>query len=456
MEKTYDMICIGAGSAGLACARRAAKLGKKVALIEQGRIGGTCVNVGCVMKKITYSLSTIVEDMEVGKDMGLSFTNKSVAWKVLKEKREAYLRRLHEIYTNNCQKDGVDLIAGKAKFLKPNQLEVVDAAGQNPVVMTSPHIVIATGSKSLMPGRLPGIGLTFNSDGFFQLEELPKTLFIIGGGYIGVEISCMLATFGVKTTICMLEPSIVWPFDREITKLQMETMTKAGVEIIPESRVMGVEKLGDKHFKVNFDKHAPVEAELVMCAMGRVPNYEGLEIEKLGLKLNAMRGIEADEFENTSVPGIYAIGDVNTKLMLTPVAIAAGRALAVRLFGGKPDSKLNYDCIPSVVFSHPPMGKCGITEEEAVAKYGAPNVKVYRSQFNQLFYALTEHKVPTLMKIVCLLPDEKVLGIHAVGRGVDEIIQGFAVAVRMGITKKDLDATVAIHPTAAEEFVTMP
>lgn len=457
MEKalTYDLICIGGGSGGLACARKAATLGKKVALIEQSRIGGTCINQGCVPKKLLYTASMVWEDMEFGKEMGISFEKKELHWKELKEKRDAYLKKLHAIYTNNCKKDGVEYVEGKAKFITAHELEVVDLEGKNPRKFTAPHIVISTGSKSIMPGRLPGIGFTFGSDGFFTLEELPKNLFIIGGGYIGVEISCLLNCFGVKTTICMLEPSIVWPFDREITKMQMEIMTKAGIEIIAEARVMGVEKLGDKHYKVNFDKHPSVESEMVMCAMGRMPNFDGLDIEKIGLKLTPMRAIETDEFDNTNVPGVYAVGDVNAKLMLTPVAVAEGRKLALRLFGGQKDAKLVYDCIPSVVFSHPPMGKCGITEEEAVTKYGADKIKVYRSRFNNLAYALVENKIPTLMKIVCLLPEEKVLGIHGVGKGIDEIIQGFSVAVRLGITKKDLDETVAIHPTASEEFVTM-
>ena len=270
-----------------------------------------------------------------------------------------------------------------------------------------------------------------------------------------MEVSGLLTTFGVKTTICMLEPTIVLPFDGEITKLQMENMKKAGIDIIPESRVMGVEKIADKHFKVNFDKHEPVEAEMVICAMGRIPNYDGLDIDKMGMKLNAMRCIEADEFENTNVPGVYAIGDVTGKLMLTPVAIAAGRKLAQRLFAGEKDAKMNYDSIPSVVFSHPPMGKCGLNEDEAIAKYGKDKIKVYRSQFNQIFYAITEHKTPTLLKMVCLLPEEKILGIHGVGRSIDEILQGFSLAVRLGLPKKELDATIGIHPTVSEEFVTM-
>ena len=456
MEATnsFDLICIGGGSGGLGCARRAAKLGKKVAIIEQDLIGGTCVNYGCVPKKVLYNASSIYEEMELAKDMGISFTGKTLDWKALKDKVHVYLKKLNDIYQNNCKKDGVAYIEGKAKFLTAHEIQVTDKQGKQ-TVMTAPHIVIATGSKSLMPGRLPGIVHALSSNDFFQLEQLPKTLFIIGGGYIGVEVSGLLTTFGVKTTICMLEPTIVLPFDGEITKLQMENMKKAGIDIIPESRVMGVEKIADKHFKVNFDKHEPVEAEMVICAMGRIPNYDGLDIDKMGMKLNAMRCIEADEFENTNVPGVYAIGDVTGKLMLTPVAIAAGRKLAQRLFAGEKDAKMNYDSIPSVVFSHPPMGKCGLNEDEAIAKYGKDKIKVYRSQFNQIFYAITEHKTPTLLKMVCLLPEEKILGIHGVGRSIDEILQGFSLAVRLGLPKKELDATIGIHPTVSEEFVTM-
>jgi len=454
MESNYDLICIGAGSGGLGCARRAAKLGKKVVLIEQDKIGGTCVNYGCVPKKVMYNASTIFEEMEIGKEMGIAFNDKKMTWKILKEKVHAYLKRLNDIYSNNCKKDGVVYIQGKAKFLTPHEIQVTDKDAKQ-ITLTAPNIVIATGSKSLVPGKLPGIGFTLTSNDFFQLEELPKTLFIIGGGYIGVELSCLVSTFGCKTTICMLEPTIVAPFDTEVTKIQMENMHKMGIDIIPESRVLGVEKLNEKLYKINFDKHEPVQAEMVICAMGRVPNYDGLEIDKIGLKLTPTRCIEADEFENTSIPGIHAIGDVTGKFMLTPVAIAAGRKLAMRLFGGDKDSKLNYDAIPSVVFSHPPMGKCGLNEEDAIAKYGKDKIKVYRSQFTQLFYALTDHKVPTFMKIVCLLPEEKIIGIHGVGRSIDEILQGFALAVKLGIPKKDLDSVIGIHPTVSEEFVTM-
>eukprot|EP01022_Parablepharisma_sp_SALTPOND_P019379 TRINITY_DN329_c0_g1_i1.p2 TRINITY_DN329_c0_g1~~TRINITY_DN329_c0_g1_i1.p2 ORF type:complete len:521 (-),score=61.26 TRINITY_DN329_c0_g1_i1:10211-11773(-) len=454
METSYDLICIGAGSGGLGCARRAAKLGKKVALIEQDLIGGTCVNYGCVPKKVLYGASTIFEEMELAKDMGISFTGKAVDWKALKVKVHAYLKKLNDIYVNNCKKDGVAYIEGKAKFLSPHEIQVTNKEGKQ-TMLTAPHVVISTGSKPLMPGKLPGITHTLSSNDFFQLEELPKTLFIIGGGYIGVELSGLVNSFGTKVSICMLEPTIVMPFDRDITKLQMENMKREGIDIIPEARVLGVEKLGEKSFKVNFDGREPVQAEMVICAMGRIPNYDGLDIDKLSMKLTATRSIETDEYENTSVPGVYAIGDVTGKLMLTPVAIAAGRKLAHRLFGGDKEAKLNYDAIPSVVFSHPPMGKCGITEDEAIAKYGKDKIKVYKSQFNQLFYALTEHKTPTLFKMVCLLPEEKVLGIHALGRSVDEIMQGFSIAVRLGLSKKEFDATVGIHPTASEELVTM-
>ncbi len=455
MENSFDIICIGGGSGGLACARKAAKLGKRAAIIEKSLIGGTCVNHGCVPKKIIYTASVLFREMELARDCGVGFDHKTMGWKLLKEKIGAYIKRLNDIYSNNCKKENVTYIEGSAKFVSPHELEVTDPKG-GVRVLTAPHIVIATGSKSLMPGKLPGIQHTFGSDGFFALEELPKQLFIIGGGYIGVELSCMLSSFGVKVTICMLETSIVWPFDREVTKMQMEIMKKSGVDIITEARVMGVEKLGDKHYRVSFEKSPPVEAEAVMCAMGRVPNLDGLGVEKIGLKLTVpTRAVETDEFENTNVPGVYAIGDVNAKLMLTPVAVAAGRYLALRLFAGMKDAKLNYDSIPSVVFSYPPMTKCGLTEEEAVAKYGKDKIKVYRSQFNQLYFSMTENKVPTLMKLVCVLPEEKVVGVHGVGKGMDEVIQGFSVGVKLGMCKKDLDLTVGVHPTAAEEFVTM-
>ena len=449
---TFDLIVIGGGSAGLAMARKAAAYEKKVCLIEKHELGGTCVNVGCVPKKMMYAAAEIHSGIKLAEDYGMKTGDVSMDWKLLRDKRDAKVKSLNKIFEGHLESNKITFIRGKATFLAPKEIEVDEGAKKS--ILKADHVCIATGSISLMPRWLPGLEYCINSDGFFELEKLPKSVFLIGGGYIGIEISGILNNFGVKCTACMMEPNVVWPFDREITKALMEHYDKQGIDILPEVKVQKVEKLGEKQFRVSMEGHDPVEAELIICAMGRVPNYEGLGHDKIGLKMNRFF-IDADEFENTSIPGVYCIGDVGGKLMLTPVAVAAGRKLADRLFGGMPESKMDYDLIPSVVFAHPPMGKIGLIEEEAVEKYGKDKIKVYKSKFNSLYYSLTEKKEPTLMKLITVLPEEKIVGLHAMGKGIDEMMQGFAVAIKMGATKKDFDSCVAIHPTSSEEFVTM-
>ena len=305
-----------------------------------------------------------------------------------------------------------------------------------------------------MPVCIGGVSQCLNTDSFFQLTSLPKTIFVIGGGYIGVEVACSLQAFGIKTTLAMTEERLVTSFDSEITDCLMGYMRSVGIEILQRSEVKKVEQKGGQ-IEVSCSGNSCRQAEAVLCAAGIKANTEGLGLENLGVKMNKQGNILVDDYENTSVPGIYAIGDATGKVVLTPVAKTAGTRLATRLFGGDPTSKLDYSVIPSVAFSHPPMGKVGLTEAEAKAKYGERNIKVYKSKFTQLFYEVTKHKQPTLFKLVCKLPEEKVVGVHAIGRGVDEMIQGYSVAFTCGATKADYDNTLAIHPTASEIFVSL-
>eukprot|EP00831_Metopus_contortus_P058181 TRINITY_DN503_c0_g1_i2.p1 TRINITY_DN503_c0_g1~~TRINITY_DN503_c0_g1_i2.p1 ORF type:complete len:340 (-),score=70.19 TRINITY_DN503_c0_g1_i2:166-1185(-) len=319
--------------------------------------------------------------------------------------------------------------------------------------ITADHIVVATGSRPLMPNIINGISCCINTDSFFALEQMPKNIFIIGGGYIGVELACAINSFGIKTGLCMLEENIVTPFDKEVSDILADYMKQIGIEIVPKAQVKDVKRYSDEKSVVSFHNLPDKEANAVLCAAGILANTDGIGLEKTGVKLNSKGCIISDEYENSSVPGIYAIGDVTGKVILTPVAKTAGQRLASRLFGNEPKARLDYSLIPSVTFSHPPMGKVGLTEEEAKKLYGDKNVKVYKKKFTQLFYEVTKKKQPTFFKMVCKLPEEKVVGVHAVGRGVEEMMQGYAVAMTAGATKADYDNTLAIHPTTSEELV---
>ncbi|KAF6084102.1 glutathione-disulfide reductase [Phyllostomus discolor] len=375
----YDYLVIGGGSGGLASARRAAELGARVAVVESHKLGGTCVNVGCVPKKVMWNTAVHSEFMHDHADYGFQSCDSKFNWRVIKEKRDAYVSRLNSIYENNLTKAKIEIIPGYAAFTGDPR-PTVEVNGKK---YTAPHILIATGGSPSHPqeSEIPGASLGITSDGFFQLEELPRRSVIVGAGYIAVEIAGILSALGSRTSLM-----------------------------------------------IRHDK---------------------------GIQTDGKGHILVDEFQNTNVKGIYAVGDVCGKALLTPVAIAAGRKLAHRLFECKEDSKLDYDNIPTVVFSHPPIGTVGLTEDEAMHKYGKENVKIYSTTFTPMYHAVTTRKTKCVMKMVCANKEEKVVGIHMQGIGCDEMLQGFAVAVKMGATKADFDNTVAIHPTSSEELVTL-
>uniref|UniRef100_A0A2I3N3R7 Glutathione reductase, mitochondrial n=1 Tax=Papio anubis TaxID=9555 RepID=A0A2I3N3R7_PAPAN len=376
---SYDYLVIGGGSGGLASARRAAELGARAAVVESHKLGGTCVNVGCVPKKVMWNTAVHSEFMHDHADYGFPSCEGKFNWRVIKEKRDAYVSRLNTIYQNNLTKSHIEIIRGHAAFTSDPK-PTIEVGGKK---YTAPHILIATGGVPSIPheSQIPGASLGITSDGFFQLEELPSRSVIVGAGYIAVEIAGILSALGSKTSLM-----------------------------------------------IRHDK---------------------------GIQTDDKGHIIVDEFQNTNVKGIYAVGDVCGKALLTPVAIAAGRKLAHRLFEHKEDSKLDYNNIPTVVFSHPPIGTVGLTEDEAIHKYGEENVKIYSTSFTPMYHAVTKRKTKCVMKMVCANKEEKVVGIHMQGLGCDEMLQGFAVAVKMGATKADFDNTVAIHPTSSEELVTL-
>jgi glutathione reductase (NADPH) len=464
----YDLIVIGGGSGGVATANRAASLGKKVALIEMDRLGGTCVNRGCVPKKVMWYAASVADTLHyMTEGYGFSVTHKGFSWPTLVEKREAYLQRLNALYAEKLDSNQVTLIQGQACFINSYTVEVKKQQ------YTAERILIAVGGQPVVP-NIDGAELGISSDGFFELKQQPKKVCIIGSGYIGVEIAGVLNALGTEVTLVARGACILRHFERELSLQLMAQMQQDGVKFIVKQNVIKLEKVSDKLKVVCEPSPAKVvqaeccehertlsegvvlsEFDCVIWAVGRKPSTENLALAAAGIHCDKRGFITVDKFQQTNVERVFAVGDVTPQLQLTPVAIAAGRRLARRLFGDEAGLHLDYTNIPSVVFSHPALASVGLTERQAIEQHSAANVKVYRSEFTPMLYAMTAHKVKTLMKIVTVGEAEKVVGIHMLGHDVDEILQGFAVAVKLGVTMQDLWDTVAIHPTSAEELVTM-
>ena len=461
-EKMFDFVVIGGGSGGLAAARRAAaKYGAKVALIESERLGGTCVNLGCVPKKIMYNAASLADSMGEASAYGFAPCDKSsgfgLDWKELVSRRDAYLRKLNATYATNLEKEKVTVIKGKAAFIKPTILKVEQSEGGQ-IEISGKNIVIATGSHGVVQ-NVPGSELGITSDGFFALKELPKRVAVIGSGYIGVELAGILQSLGSKVTLWCRKDGVLTHFDSMISKTVTEGMQHMGIELRAMSTVTSIRKDEDKLtvcFKQEDESKECHGYDCLIWAIGRVPNIKGLNLEVANIKTDKAGSVTVDEWQNTSQSNVYALGDVVGHHQLTPVAVMAGRKLVDQIFGGDKNAKMDYTNIPTVVFSHPaPCGTIGLSEGDARKQFD--QIKVYESRFTNLYYALmgSTDKVITSYKLICEGSEERVVGLHLYGRGSDEILQGFAVAIKMGATKRDFDACVAIHPTAAEELVTM-
>ncbi|KAJ3564872.1 hypothetical protein NP233_g8009 [Leucocoprinus birnbaumii] len=458
----YDYVVIGGGSGGSGSSRRAASYGKKVAVVEATPyLGGTCVNVGCVPKKIMWHAADL-QDKITHHAPGYKFTGLAKAqfdWAAFKPQRDAYIRRLNNIYASNFDKEGVEFHEGFGRLTSPNTVEVKRPDGQT-YTLNADHITVAVGGEPIIPSddKIPGASLGINSDGFFDLTEQPKRVAVIGAGYIAVELSGIFHTLGSEVHMFIRGETVLRTFDPSLQEVLTPWMEKTGVNIHKKSNVTRIEGERGKTLTVHTDTGEKVDVDVVLWAIGRKASTQGMGLEELGVKLDNKGDIIVDEYQNSSVKNIYAIGDVQGKWLLTPVAIAAGRRLSNRLFGPPElkDDKLSYDDIPSVVFSHPPIGTVGLTEPQAREKYGDA-VKIYKTSFRSLYFSMIDedHKEPTMYKLIVVGPEERVVGVHLIGQGSDEAMQGFSVAVKMGARKKDLDDTVAIHPTSAEELVTL-
>jgi glutathione reductase (NADPH) len=446
-DQAFDLISIGGGSGGLACAQRAAEFGAKAAVIEPHRLGGTCVNVGCVPKKVMWNAASIALGLADASDYGFDVTVAGNDWQALKRKRDAYVLRLNGIYERTLANKGVSLVRGAARFLDKDTVEV------NGERMKARHIVIATGGKPVVP-NLPGAEHGIVSDGFFSLEQRPKRVAIVGSGYVACELAGAFHELGSEVELFIRKDHVLTSFDAMLGKSLMRETRDQGMTIHQHVVPASVrEQAGRKTLTAADGREFP-GFDCVLWAVGRSANVAGLDLTRAGVAVDDCDFVVTDGFQNTNVPGIYAIGDVTGRAALTPVAIAAGRRLSDRLFGGTADRRLEYNMIPTVVFTHPPIGTVGASEAEARAQYGDA-VKVYVADFTPMYHALTARKTRTDMKLVCVGPEQRIIGCHIIGTGADEMLQGFAVAIRMGATKRDFDDTVAIHPTSAEELVTM-
>lgn len=468
----YDALVIGGGSGGMGASRRAAAYGKRVAVIEEsGRLGGTCVNVGCVPKKLMWHAADLQEHLKEASSYGFrrsdgcEFEVPHVDWRTLAERRDAYVRKLNGIYDNNLQKDKVDYISGHARLLGDGKVRVSptpDAATQEvpqeEVTLSADHIVLATGGRPTIPKEddVPGASLGTDSDGFFALREQPKRVLVVGAGYIAVELSGMLTALGSETHMSIRHDRFLRNFDPIIGETLMDNMIKLGLKVHTNTNVKRVEGKQGGPLTVHFDNGQSVEVDCLIWAIGRHANTANLGLEVAGVKTDERGYVVVDKYQNSSAKGIYAIGDLQGKAELTPVAIAAGRRLSNRLFGGPEfkDDHLDYTNVPTAIFGHPAAGSVGLSEAEAREVHKGKKITIYRTRFVPLYYGMLEYKAPGVYKIVCVGEEQRVVGVHMVGAGSDESIQTVGIAVKMGATKKDFDNTVAVHPTCAEELVT--
>lgn len=448
MKENFDFIVIGGGSGGIAAARRAAEHGAQVLLIESDSLGGTCVNAGCVPKKVMWNTSQVYETINLATSYGFSIDGMQFDWSRIKSSRDQFIRRLNGIYACNLETSGVSVIQGVASLAGTGNVRV------NGKLHHAEHILIATGGQPSIP-RIPGAELGISSDGFFELAHQPENVLIAGSGYIATELAGLMHGLGSRVTMVLRKDSLLRAFDHEIQECVMSQMEESGIRI---HRNVALNTLFEKQGSLGYtseNQETDTGFDCAIWAIGRHPNTSHLNLQSAGVETDNRGYIETDEFQNTSASRIYAVGDVTPRAQLTPVAIAAGRRLADRIFNNDPDSKLDYSNIPTVIFSHPPVGTVGLSEMEASSRFGKDSIKVYRSTFVDMRFGVCTHKPRTMIKLVVHGDDQRIAGCHVVGHSADEMIQGFAVAVKMGATKADLDNTVAIHPTAAEELVTL-
>jgi glutathione reductase (NADPH) len=441
----YDLFVIGGGSGGVRAARMAAGFGARVALAESYRLGGTCVIRGCVPKKLLVYAAHFREDIEDAAGFGCAVDGARFSWPRLIAAKDREIARLEGIYRGLLDKTGVSVHEGHARFVDAH---TIDVAGRR---MTAAHVLIATGGRPFVPD-LPGRELGFTSNEAFHLAEMPRRIAVVGGGYIAVEFAGIFHGLGAEVTLAYRGPEFLRGFDDDVRHFLHAEMEKKGVRILLNAPPQSIERGPDGALAVTLGGGARLAADGVMFATGRVPNTDGLGLDAAGVALAADGAVRVDEYSRTNVAHVYAVGDVTHRLQLTPVAIREGAAVAATLFGGQP-TRADHADVPTAVFSQPPIGTVGLTEAQAFARYG--EIEIYTSDFRPMKHTLSGRSERTLMKLVVDAATQRVVGAHMVGADAAEIVQGIGIAVKAGLTKADFDATVGIHPTAAEEFVTM-
>lgn len=440
----YDLFIIGAGSGGVRAGRTAAGFGARVAVAEERYPGGTCVNVGCVPKKLFVYASRVTEDIDIAGSFGWDIDTPGFDWKKLIANKNKEIERLHGIYTRLLNNAGADLLRGRATIIDAHTVEV------NGTHHTAERILVATGGWPDIP-NIPGRERVISSNEVFFLKTLPKKIIIVGGGYIAVEFAGIFNGLGVETGLLYRGPLFLRGFDRELREKLAIEMRKKGIDIKFSTNITKIDKTGGD-LTVTSDNGDTLHADLVMYATGRNPNTKNIGLERVGVELDDQGAIVVNKDYQTSVSSIYAIGDVTNRVNLTPVALAEGTALAENLYAGN-DTIVDYSNIPTCVFSQPNLGTAGLTEEDARTQYAA--IDIYKSSFRPMRLSLSDGDEKTFMKIIVAKQSDRVIGVHILGPDAGEIIQGIGIAIKAGATKKDFDATIGIHPTAAEELVSM-
>jgi len=442
-EYDYDLFVVGAGSGGVRAARVASELGARVAIGEMDRMGGTCVNVGCIPKKLFVYGSHFSYDLEDARGYGWS-TQSSFDWATLRTNKDREIARLNGIYQGLLERAGVDLLTGQARLMDPHTVEI-DGRQHS-----AARILIATGGRAIVPD-IPGSEHALTSNALFSLEELPNRMMIVGAGYIALELGSVLCALGVDVTLVHRGEEILRGFDRDLRCHLHDELEAKGMRILLETRVTALGKTGSG-FEARLDNGEVLETDFPVFAIGREPRIEGLGLEDLGVELGHGGGIVVDDDFTSSVPSIHAVGDVTDHVQLTPVALAEGMHFAHHFYG-QGQHRIDYMSIPTAVFCQPELATVGLTEAEAWHR--CQDVRVYKSVFTPLKLTLSERKEHTIVKLVVDASNDRVVGCHMAGHGAAEIIQGLAVAMKAGATKAQFDATLGIHPTSAEEFVTL-
>ncbi len=441
----YDLFVLGAGSGGVRAARVAGSYGARVAIAEERYLGGTCVNVGCVPKKLMVYASHYAEDFEDAEGFGWTVGERRFDWARLIASKDREIARLNRVYRALLEAAEVEIFEATARLVDPHTV----AVGEETV--TAAVILIATGGWPYKPD-IPGIEHAVTSNEFFHLPALPERPVVVGGGYIAVELAGIFHGLGSRVVQLYRGPLFLRGFDHDVRRTLAEEMIKKGIDLRFDSDLQKIEKVGEGAFRATLASGEALDTDLVLYATGRRPNTKGLGLEAAGVRVNAKGAVEVDEYSRTNVPHIYAVGDVTDRIQLTPVAIAEGQAFAETVFNDNP-IRPDHENVPSAVFSQPNVASVGLTEEAARARYGA--IHVFKSHFRPMKHTLSGRNERTMMKLVVDQVSDRVVGVHMVGPEAGEIVQGLAVAIKAGATKRDFDRTVGIHPTAAEEFVTM-